>query len=203
MCVQQKNHVFEGPAQTSDITILSKKYPNINFYELKNAMSKYGGLPLASDLAMIGAAMSLPKDDFGIRRFPLSAIRAQDQCMIKLPVMKDIVDWLENSALGTDMWLAANEWLKANHGVTVRFTMNCDCNIVPEDAILDGRWAKWLTRFNQQRLSIYGRTHVVNLESDDITDLNMSSDQLDSWKVMREVLLSLEPRAVEFNKQVA
>ena len=203
MCVQKKGYDFEGPTQLSDIALLAQQYPDIDFQGLNDAMSKYGFVPVAADLAMIATALTMQADQQGIRYLPFAAIRHSDQAMVKLPVMEGIVGWLENTALGTDMWLSANSWLRQEHSAEVRFTMDCGCCIVPVAHLDNGVWQEWLVKFNQQRQAIYGRTDVVYLQHNSIEDNSMQAHQLSAWLKMRNVLFQMQPReSLEF-KEVA
>jgi hypothetical protein len=193
MCVQKLGYDFEGPVQESDFTRLETAYPGIDFRALTVAMSQHGFVPLTCDLVLIGATLEL-KERQGIRFLPFTGLRYRNGAMVKLPVMDGVVGWFENTALGTDMWLEANTYLKKHHGVEVRFTMDCGCGIVSLDALKDGSWHSWLRKFNAARRHIYGRTDVVHSHNDNIAGTDITSEQLIAWQKLRRVLWSLKQR---------
>lgn len=194
MCVQKLGLNFEGPAQTTDFSVLHEAYPGIDFLQLHKAMSVYGFVPLATDLAMMGAVLNIPENAHGVQLLPFAGVRSSDMAMVKLPVMEGIVGWLENTVLGSEMWKAASQYLSTHHGVELFFTMDCGCGVVAHRAMDNGQYYEWLTQFNTYRTSIFGRTDVVMLRNDDIADTDIESVQLHAWKQMRGVLFALPER---------
>lgn len=202
MCVQKRGLAFEGPTQKSDFAILSSAYPGIDFAGLNAAMSVHGFMPLAVDLAVIGAAMSITPDAWGVSFLPFAGVRSPDMAMVKLADMDGIVEWAENSALGTDMWRAASDYLAEHHNVEIRFTMDCGCGVVQSRAVDNGSWYEWLRHFNSVRRDIFGRTNVIWLEDNSIARTDITPEQQQAWAKMRSVLLSLSPR-VAINDKMA
>lgn len=198
MCVDSKGYTWERPATYGDCAVLAEHFPQINFASLLAAMSKDGAVPLTTDLALVGAMMHTQPDDRGMRTVPFSAIETvRSQNVIKLPVMDQIVEWFENSALGTDMWNNASDWCEAEMGARVHFAMNCNCGLVATSAYTNGVWQSWKERFNASRAHLYGRTKVVTRKTDSIDGLDMTFAQLAMWKRIRKCLEALPAVATE------
>src|SRR5688572_17908099 len=119
MCVNTKNYHWERPALEADYEILGNYFPGIDFKGLLTAMSKDKARPLTSDLVLVGALIHSSTNEFGIRSVPFSCIEELTQNIVKLPVMDQIVEWFENSALGTDMWQNASDWMESHYGARV------------------------------------------------------------------------------------
>lgn len=131
MCVNTKGYDWERPAAQSDCSALESYFPGVAFEGLLEAMSKDGARPLTTDLALVGAMMNTPADDLGMRYVPFSGIMQDGgRNVVKLPVMDQIVEWFENSALGTDMWKNASDWCEKQNGTRIHFVMNCGCGLV-------------------------------------------------------------------------
>lgn len=191
MCVNTKNYAWERPARKSDCSIISEYFPNIDFEDLLEVMSKDNAFPLTSDLVLVGAMMHTPPDDMGMRPVPFTCINLKTREVVKLPIMEQIVDWFENTALGSDMWQHVSDWTEKKIGARVHFAMNCNCGLVDTSAYEDGRWYKWKVRFNQERADLYGRTRVGEWLTDQIQGLDITPQQFETWKQIRRCLESL------------
>ena len=192
MCVQTKGYHWERPATEADCKIMSEHFSGVDFSGLLAAMSQDGAKPLTTDLALVGAMMHTAPDDLGMRYVPFSAIETNNsQNVIKLPVMEQVLDWLENSALGTDMWQNASDWCEAQNGTRVHFAMNCGCGLVAVADEQNGTWTAWKKRFNDSRAHLFGRTNVVTAKTNDVTGLDMTEQQLAIWMRLRRCLEAL------------
>lgn len=200
MCVDTKGYSWERPAERSDIAILEKHFSGVDFQGLLEAMSKDGAKPLTSDLVLVGAMANTQPDDLGMREVPFCGVEHGTRTVVKLPVMDQIVEWLENSALGTDMWQNASEWAEKNHGARFHFAMNCGCGLVANAARESGKWQIWKERFNRSRAHLYGQTRVVRRNIDSIAGLSMTQAQLDMWFRMRECLEALPHGATDLQE---
>jgi hypothetical protein len=194
MCVQQRGLAFERPAGPSDFEVLARHFPGFDFRGLYEAMSVYGFRPLVVDLVMVAAVSGLPADEYGVRSLPFSGLEAGTGNIVKLPVMDGVVDWMENSALGSAMWDAANAYLACQRRF-VAFTMNCNCISVDAAAKADGRYGKYLTRFNASRAEVVGRTNVVWRDGDDISGTDITNEQLVMWQLVRAALFAVPAEA--------
>ena len=103
--------------------------------------------------------------------------------------MIDIIDWMENTALGYRMWRSASEWTESTYGVAIEFTMDCGCPIVPLEAYQNGSYERWLTSFNKSRSAIFGRSDVVYGGDGANTDITASQHLM--WRRIREALFAL------------
>ncbi|HRC26306.1 MAG TPA: hypothetical protein PKX87_02625 [Alphaproteobacteria bacterium] len=191
MCVDTKGLDWERPAVASDIPTLSKSFPNVDFEGLLEAMSQDGAKPLTTDLALVGAMMNTPPDDLGMRYVPFTGLKLGTREVVKLPVMDQIVNWLENTALGTDMWANASEWCESRNGTRVHFAMNCGCGLVATSGYRTGQWKAWKARFNASRADVFGKTSVVRAETNALEGLDITPAQLQMWHRMRACLESL------------
>lgn len=203
MCVNTKNYDWERPAVESDCGIFSRFFPGVDFKGLLAAMSLDGAKPLTSDLALVGAMMHTPADDGGMRYVPFSAVNKKTRDIVKLPVMDQIVEWFENTALGTDMWKNASDWCERQNGTRVHFAMNCGCGLVATTAYTNGQWTNWKKRFNASHADLYGRTRVTQRGVDSIADLDMTQAQLKMWKRIRECLEALPAEKISEEKMAA
>lgn len=202
MCVNTKGYDWERPAVASDCAVLAEHFPGIDFGGLLAAMSQEGARPLTSDLALVGAMMHTQPDDRGMRYVPFTAIETNgSQNVIKLPVMEQVSEWLENSALGTDMWNNASNWCEKEMGSRVHFAMNCGCGLVAVAAYRTGLWKSWKERFNASRAHLYGRTNVVVRTSNDLQGLDVTEAQLAIWQRIRQCLEAL-PAATTANQNL-
>lgn len=195
MCVATKNLAWERPATKSDLPILEGHFPGIDFKTLLEEMSRDAARPLTSDLVLMAAMVETEPDELGMKAVPFSAIDLKTREIVKLPVMDQLVDWFENSALGTDMWINASNWSESRYGARVHFAMNCNCGLVSNEAKNNGNWTRWKIKFNSERADLYGRTRVRVAETNSIDGLSITSAQLMIWYRMRRALESL-PRIV-------
>ncbi len=190
MCVETKNLAWERPAEETDIPIFTKHFPGIDFRGMLEAMSVDACVPLTSDLALFAGILSVERDDLGMRFVPFAGKSSESpQAVVKLSIMEGIVDWMENTALGSYMWQAGSQWAEKEHGCRVEFSMNCGCGSVCCESYENGDWISWVRRFNESRRHLYGRTNVIwqsTIEGTDIT-----KDQFHTWKRMRTVLETL------------
>lgn len=191
MCVNTQNLPWERPATTADCAVIASHFPGLDYAEILHAMQADGAQPLASDLTLLGAMWHTPADDFGMRYVPFCAPVKNTSKVAKLPVMEQIVEWFENTALGTDMWQAASDWLEQHHGMRVHFAMNCGCGMVKTSGYADGTWTAWKQRFNATRSHLYGRTQVVTQTTNSLENLDMTAGQLMIWQRARNCLESL------------
>lgn len=162
---------------------------------MHKAMSVYGFRPLTTDLVLLAAMLDTQPDDLGVRYVPFAGMdRRSPRTVVKLPAMQGIVEWLENTALGTDMWLAASKWTKTYQDCEIRFTMDCGCGLVPTSAFIRGTWNTWLERFNLSRSAAYGRTNVAwpqEMKPYFLKYTDFTSTQFEMWLRMRSALRSL------------
>lgn len=191
MCVNTKNLDWERPATESDCEIFSSHFPGVDFTGLLAAMSQDNARPLTADMALVGAMMNTEADDLGMRYVPFCGIEEKKRIVVKLPVMDQIADWLENTALGTDMWNNASNWLENRNGMRVHFAMNCGCGLVATTAYANGQWAGWKKRFNTSRADLFGRTTVTRRGIDSTAGLDITDKQLQMWRRIRNCLESL------------
>ena len=190
MCVQTKNQSWERPAVESDLPIFEKHFPGIHFKDMFDAMSLDGCVPLTTDLALLAGVLTVDEDNLGIGFVPFSGKDLRTpQTVVKLDIMEDIVDWMENTALGSYMWRAASRWTERVYGYRIEFAMNCGCKKVRCDSFENGVLLQWVRRFNESRKSLYGRTNVITQTSIEGTDI--SFDQFRTWVRMRNVLEAL------------
>lgn len=202
MCVDAKGHDWERPATAADCAVMADHFPDIDFHELLEAMSHDGAKPLTTDLALVGAMIHTPADDRGMRYVPFTCVeKSGSQNVVKLPVMDQIGEWFENSALGTDMWKNASDWCEGRTGARVHFAMNCGCGLVAVSAYQNGLWKSWKERFNASRAHLYGRTRVQRRDTDSTAGLDITDAQLLMWKRIRHCLESLP--AEQQQKQAA
>lgn len=138
--------------------------------------------------------MSTPPDELGMCYVPFVGLNQRTREMVKLPVMEQVVDWCENSALGTDRG-HASDWCEDWYGGRFHFAMNCGCGKVSSDAKKLGNWQLWKQRFNQSRADVFGRTRIVKQDSNSIEGLDITPSQLLMWYRIRQTLESL-PRCV-------
>lgn len=191
MCVDTKNYNWERPATKADCAVLASHFPNVDFEGLLDVMSEDAAKPLTTDLVLVGAMMHTPPDDKGMRYVPFTGIEKGTQNVVKLPVMDQIVDWFENTALGTDMWQNVSDWCEARGGMRVHFAMNCGCGLVAVSAYENGLWASWKERFNKTRAHLFGRTTVVQRPANTIEALDITEAQLTMWHRIRTALEAL------------
>ncbi len=203
MCVDTKNHDWERPARKSDCAILALHFSAVDFDGLLDAMSRDDARPLTADLALVGGALSLAPDEHGMRFLPFSGMEDNGSTnIVKLPVMDQIVEWFENSALGTDMWKNASDFLEEQSELRVHFAMNCGCKVVPVSAYADGKCTAWKRHFNRSRSHLFGRTTVVRRETNSLAGLDITKAQLMMWHRIRKCLEAL-PAATVAETQLA
>jgi len=192
MCVDTKGHEWERPATQADCAVMSEHFSGVDFKGLLEAMSQDGAKPLTTDLALVGAMMHTPADDRGMRYVPFTAVETNgSKNVVKLPVMDQIVDWFENSALGSDMWKNASDFCEKQMGARVHFAMNCGCGLVAVTAYKNGLWKAWKERFNASRAHLFGRTTVVYRDTDSVEGLDITDAQLQIWQRVRNCLEAL------------
>jgi hypothetical protein len=146
MCVDTMGYNWERPAISADLELIAKIFPGVDYQGLFNAMSADGARPLTTDLVLYGAMANTPADELGMRYVPFTTVNNLTGEITKLPVMEQISEWFENTALGTDMWMNASAWSKKSENV--HFAMNCGCGLVNSAAYKDGRWSQWKLEFN-------------------------------------------------------
>ena len=203
MCVDTKGYAWERPAMASDLSYFEKAFPGIDFRAFLEAMSRDCAKPLCVDMALIGAMLSTPPDDLGMCFVPFCGIEGMQRVVVKLPVMTQIVDWCENSALGTDMWEHASEISEEQHRGRFHFAMQCGCGFVARTAVQSGAWQAWQQRFNRSRADIYGRSRIVRRETNSIEGLDITPAQLQTWRRMREVLCALPAVQIKESRAAA
>jgi len=191
MCVDTKGYPWERPAVESDIPVIESHFPGVDFSGLLEAMSQDGAQPLTTDLVLAGAMLNSSQDDLGMKYVPFSGLEGSTRRMVKLPVMDQVVEWCENSALGTDMWQHASDWCEKSHNGRFHFAMNCGCGCVSREAYADGRWQAWKERFNRSRADVFGRTTVVRRDINSIEGTDITASQLHMWYRMRSCLEAL------------
>jgi len=202
MCVNTSHQAWERPAVLSDCAILSQYFEGIDFEEILDVMSADGARPLTTDLVLLAAMMQTRPDAGGMRYVPFTALETtQSQNVIKLPVMDGIVEWFENTALGTDMWQNVSDLCEAKIGARVHFAMNCGCGLVSVAAYKSGLWQMWKEQFNAARAHLFGRTVVVRRAADSLHGIDMTDAQLMMWTRMRAALQALPAQAQHHNDQ--
>ncbi len=147
MCVQTANRNWERPAKANDITQLEKYFPEVNFKGMLKAMSVDGCIPLTTDLVLFAGILTVDMDDLGMRFVPFAGIDSSNPTtVVKHTIMDGIVDWMENTALGSYMWKLASEWAEKEYGCRIEFSMNCGCGSVALEAYENGNWPLWVQR---------------------------------------------------------
>lgn len=189
MCVQTRNQPWERPAVAEDVPILRSHFPGIDFHAMLEAMSVDGCVPLTADLVLFAGILSVEPDKRGVRYVPFAGIDLNDPTaptVVKIPEMDGIVEWMENTALGSYMWQKASQWAEANHGCRVEFSMDCGCGGVTTEQYANGTWRNWVRAFNVSRRYAYGRTNIEYRST--IRGTDITSDQLNMWRRMRAAL---------------
>jgi hypothetical protein len=191
MCVQTANKPWERPAEVQDFPILAKHFPGINFHGMHSAMSVDGCIPLTTDLVLVAAILSSEADDLDMRFVPFAGLdqRPGKATVVTIPEMDNIVEWMENTALGGYMWRKGSEWSERNHGRRIEFSMNCGCGSVGLECYTNGKWQTWVNRFNASRCRAYGKTNTERRLTIDGTDIAFS--QLMMWRRIRTALEEL------------
>jgi hypothetical protein len=204
MCVNTSHQAWERPATLADCQVLARHFSEINFEDMHEVMSQDGAKPLTTDLVLLAAMMHTPSDEGGMRYVPFSAIEnVKSQAVVKLPVMDQIVEWYENTALGTDMWSNASDWCEEKMGARVHFAMNCGCGLVATSAYATGQWSLWKQRFNVARAHLFGRTTVIKRDTNSLVGLDMTAAQLMMWHRMRRCLEDLAATEVTSSSAAA
>lgn len=191
MCVQTANKPWERPATAQDFPILAKSFPGIDFHGMHSAMSVNGCVPLATDLILLAAILKSEQDNLGMRFLPFSGIDRQSASpkTVTIPEMDNIVEWMENTALGGYMWREASKWSEQTYGRRIEFSMNCGCGSVSVQSYSNGNWEQWVSNFNSDRRHIYGRTNTERRLTSEGTDITPS--QLTMWQRIRATLEAL------------
>jgi hypothetical protein len=204
MCVDTKNYNWERPATEADCAVMAQHFTGVDFNGLLAAMSQDGAKPLTTDLALVGAMMHTEADDRGMRYVPFTCVETNgSRNVVKLPVMEQIGEWFENTALGSDMWKNASDFCEKQMGARVHFAMNCGCGLVAVTAYKNGMWKAWKERFNASRAHLFGRTTVKTRGTDSIDGLDMTAAQLMMWKRIRGCLEALPAEKATDVKQAA
>ena len=203
MCVQTQHNDWERPAEVSDLPLIEKHFPDYALEEAFDRMSENGFQPLTSDLVLLAAMLATPADAGGMRYVPFSGLDTTTSDMVKLPVMDQIEQWFENTALGSDMWKQASDWTEEVCDGRVHFAMNCGCGIVDVRAYGNGKWSQWLKDFNASRAQVVGRTSVVRYETNDVSRCDITSQQLLIWNRIRSCLESLPASLLDCDQVVA
>jgi hypothetical protein len=180
---------------TEDASIFERHFPGIDFHAALAAMSVDGCVPLTADLAIVGATLSMQADDLGVRFFPFTGVDVAARTCVKTPEMDNIVEWMENTALGSYMWQKASDWMEGSHGCRLEFAMDCGCGVVAMEQYANGTWREWVRRFNAVRRTVYGRTAIERRQSIDGT--TMTEAQRRMWQRVRAVLEALPAVADE------
>ncbi|PIR83548.1 hypothetical protein COU18_02590 [Candidatus Kaiserbacteria bacterium CG10_big_fil_rev_8_21_14_0_10_51_14] len=191
MCVQTANKPWERPAAVQDFPILAKHFPGVDFQGMHSAMSVDGCVPLTTDLVLSAAILASEEDSLGMRFLPFVGLDSLSgsATVVTIPEMDNIVEWMENTALGGHMWRKGSEWAERNHGRRIEFSMNCGAGSVGLECYGNGNWQQWVTDFNASRRNVYGRTNTerrLTIEGTDIT-----SAQLMMWRRIRTALADL------------
>jgi len=190
MCVQTRNQPWERPAMAEDVPLLQNHFPGIDFAGMLEAMSVDGCVPLTADLVLVAGILTVEPDDRGVRYVPFAGIDPDEpRTVVKIPEMDGIVEWMENTALGSYMWQKASDWSEANHGCRIEFAMDCGCGCVTTEQYADGTWRNWVRAFNESRRHAYGRTNIAYRHS--IRGTDITPGQLDMWRRMRAALHDL------------
>jgi len=192
MCVQTRNQPWERPAVAEDVPILQGHFPGIDFGGMLKAMSVDGCVPLTADLVLFAGILSVEPDKRGVKYVPFAGIDLNDPTaptVIKIPEMDGIVEWMENTALGSYMWQKASDWAEQTHGCRVEFSMDCGCGGVTTEQYTNGTWRNWVRAFNESRRHAYGRTNIEYRSTIHGTDI--TPDQLLMWRRMRAALQAL------------
>jgi len=192
MCVQTRNQPWERPAVAEDVPILQGHFPGIDFGGMLKAMSVDGCVPLTADLVLFAGILSVEPDKRGVKYVPFAGIDLNDPTaptVIKIPEMDGIVEWMENTALGSYMWQKASDWAEQTHGCRVEFSMDCGCGGVTTEQYTNGIWRNWVRAFNVSRRHAYGRTNIAYRST--IRGTDITPDQLLMWRRMRAALQAL------------
>lgn len=202
MCVQTAHKAWERPAVRQDFPILAKSFPGIDFHGMHAAMSVDGCVPLTTDLVLLAAILGSGEDNLGMRYLPFSGLDKQSDkpMVITIPDMDNIVEWMENTALGGYMWQKASAWSEATYGRRVEFSMNCGCGSVGAEHYANGNWKQWVNNFNGRRRHVYGRTNTERRPTAEGTDITAS--QVSMWQRIRAALQAL-PAIVDQSMAIA
>lgn len=193
MCVKESGLPWERYATPADCVVLSTVFPGVDFADMMSAMSVHGFRPVPTDLVLLGGLFSSTPDAIGIRSVPFSGFDRKRREIVKLSVMSGIVEWMENSALGTAMWRSVSEWTRRTRGTVIEFTMKCHCIEVPV-SVFDGlEYGKWLERHHASRAGVtgvFGRSGLPVRKTNIGTDI--TGEQFMLWRTMRHALEELE-----------
>ena len=195
MCVQTANKQWERPADVADFPILARHFPEIDFSGMHAAMSVDGCVPLTTDLVLSAAILRSEEDDLGMRFLPFSGLDKQlgAATVVTIPEMDNIVEWMENTALGGHMWRKASEWSERTYNRRIEFSMNCGCGSVGVECYSNGNWTRWVTNFNEVRRHVYGRTNLERRPTILGTDITPSQHTM--WRRIRAALEDLPTAA--------
>ncbi len=192
MCVEWRGLPWERPAVPADFAVLERHFDKVDFAGALEAMSVWGFTPLATDLVLVAGLMSGAEDDFGFRHVPFAGLDLVSGTIVKTLDMDGIVDWFENTALGSEMWASVSRWTGRVYGQGLAFAMNCGCALFPNRARTDGRLEAWTRRFNESRRNVVGRTTIKIRNSVFGTDI--TEEQAVMWRRMRDALQALPAR---------
>ncbi len=189
MCVNERGFAWERPARLSDIPLLSKHFPNVDLESAFRAMNVYGFRPLPTDLVLVGGLFLSTPDKDGVRAVPFSGYAPKMQTIFKIPAMIGVVEWMENTALGTAMWRSVSEWTMKTRGTVIEFTMKCSCIEVPVEHLGNERYGRWLEEFHASRdgaKGVFGQSGLPIIK--DIAGTDMTHEQFTIWNKMRASL---------------
>jgi hypothetical protein len=189
MCVKETGLPWERHASPEDCEVLSIIFPGIDFTGIYRAMNVHGFRPVPTDLVLLGGLFSSMPDDAGVRSVPFSGFDPKRREIVKLHVMRGIVEWMENSALGTAMWRSVSEWTMRTRGTVIEFTMKCNCIEVPLRVFHGPEYGEWLECHHASRadtVGVFGRSGLPQRSS--IRGTDITPDQFAIWKKMRFAL---------------
>jgi hypothetical protein len=200
MCVQTANKSWERPATAEDAKILETYFKGIDLTGFLKTMQQDGCMPLTTDLALIGAVLTMEKNKFGVSFIPFTALEASSKSCVKIPEMENIVEWMENTALGNHMWSFANKFAEENYGTKFTFSMDCGCAAAPAKAFQDGTVSAWNRHLNEYAKNLYGKTNIIYRDS--IEGTNMVKSERDMWGIIRKALESLPVESVNYSFKI-
>jgi L-rhamnose mutarotase len=197
MCVQTANMPWEREATKEDAKILQTFFKGVDLEGFLKVMQEDGCVPLPTDLSLIGAVLTMKVNEYNLPYLPFTALEFSTKSCVKIPEMENIVDWMENTALGSFMWEKANKFAELNYGRKFYFSMDCGCEAPLVSQFSDGTVRNFNIFLNKQAKDLYGKTNVVY--SDSISNTNMSEYQRSIWKLIRQSLEALPKESYIIN----